>query len=70
LPTKGILEGALNVLSFFTALEITYCKLIDIKIDFCFPVTPLDTPAMKLLAVLLAALVSKPLLNVGEGMVV
>ena len=63
-PTKGILEGALNVLSFLPRLEITHCELLNIKTDFGSPVRPLDTPAMKLIAILLAALVSKPLLNI------
>jgi hypothetical protein len=63
-PTKGILERALNFLSYFPRWEITHRELIDIKTEFCFPVRPLDTPVMKLLAILLATLVSEPLLNV------
>jgi len=44
--------------------EITHCELTDIT-EFCFPVRLLDMPAMRLLMILLATLVSKPLLNVG-----
>jgi hypothetical protein len=70
LPTERILEGALNVLSFFSGLEITNGELINIETEFCFPVRPLDMPAMNLVTILLATLAYKPLLNVREGMVV
>jgi hypothetical protein len=52
-------------LSYLSGWKITHCELIDIKTEFCFPVRLLDMPAMKLLTILLATLVSQPLLNVG-----
>jgi len=42
-------------------------ELINIETEFCFPVRPLDMPAMNLLSILLA---TSHLLNVREGMVV
>jgi hypothetical protein len=56
--TKGILERALNFLSYLSGWKITHCELIHIKTEFCFPVRLLDMPAMKLLTILLATLVS------------
>jgi hypothetical protein len=53
-----------------TSIHVSDGDLLDIKPKFGLPSLSLHTPAMELFFVLLTTLVSQPLLNLGEGMVI
>jgi len=67
---EGILESALDILPTFSGLNIAHYNLLDIQPEFCLPRGSLHAPAMEFFFILLATLLSQPVFNLGERVVI